>query len=256
MKVTQSYLNIFVGIKRGLGMKFLPFKVASAMSRHNKLGLPIILIILIFSKTSIASAIVKSDILLHIVSQCVDPSKAHYCSSCTLPRVDAQCGQTLECRQTNEVWELSPRYVAIRDIKMCGCPSTFVHGLALPRAVVTGVEDPNRQEEIWQFAWSAGVDRLEEYSIALAVNPKSERTQNQLHVHILRLNEGARQKFLDYETITVNNLDHVWEVAERIAQEKKLDDYGILVSKHSSDQFIVVVSKNSPEALFTKWKCN
>ena len=104
-------------------MKFLPTNVASAVCRSNKLGLLIFLIILIFSKASIASAIIKSDILLHIVSQCVDPSKAHYCSSCTLPRVDAQCGQTLECRQTNEVWELSSQYVAIRDIKMCGCPS-------------------------------------------------------------------------------------------------------------------------------------
>jgi CDP-diacylglycerol pyrophosphatase len=139
---------------------------------------------------------------------------------------------------------------------MCGCPSGFIHGLAMPRETVTGVEDPLRPEEIWPFAWSVGVERIEESSLALVVNPKSQRTQNQLHVHILRLNQDARQKFTAYGFAIVDDLNHVWKVTERVAISSGLSDYGVLVSRYSNNQFIVIVSKDSPEALFTRWTCN
>ena len=252
--MSQGNISILLGPKGYLWNRILTMKITDTISYLNKLSLFILFVA--FSGASSAAVIAKSDILLHIATQCIDSSKVGYCSSCTLPRVDTQCGQALECKKTNEVWELSSQYVAIRDIKMCGCNPTFIHGLALPRAVVTGVEDPNRREAIWQFAWNAGLDRIEERSLALVVNPKSERTQNQLHVHILRLNDDARQNFAEYETAIINNLHHVWGIAEKIALEKRLNDYGILVSRYSADQFIVVVSKNSPEALFTKWRCN
>lgn len=125
----------------------------------------------------------------------------------------------------------------------------------MPRETVTGVEDPLRPEEIWPFAWSVGVERIEESSLALVVNPKSQRTQNQLHVHILRLNQDARQKFTEYDFAIVNDLNQVWKGAERVAIASGLSDYGVLVSSYSDNQFIVIVSKNSPEALFTKWQC-
>jgi CDP-diacylglycerol pyrophosphatase len=115
---------------------------------------------------STALNIAKSDILLHIVSQCVDPTASNYCSNCMLPRADAGCSNILECKKTNEVWRLSTRYAAIRDIKMCDCPVEFIHGLAMPRGVVTGVEDPNREEGIWQFAWDVGIERIEAESLA------------------------------------------------------------------------------------------
>ena len=83
-----------------------------------------------------------------------------------LPRRDASCSGITECKQTNEVWALNPQYVAIRDIKMCGCPANFVHGLAMPRDIVTGVEDSKRQEGIWQFAWYIGLQRIEIESLA------------------------------------------------------------------------------------------
>ena len=215
-----------------------------------------ILLCAIFSNVAIADTIARSDILLHIASQCVDPSVVNYCARCTLPRVDSSCGQELACKKTNEVWQLNPNFVAIRDIKMCGCPSGFIHGLAMPRKTVTGVEDPLRSEEIWPFAWAVGVQRIEENSLALVVNPKSQRTQNQLHVHILRLNQDALQKFTAYGFAIVDEINHVWKVAEGIAQASNLGDYGVLVTRYFDNQFIVVVSKDSPEALFTKWQCN
>jgi len=202
-----------------------------------------------------AFTVARSDILLHIASQCVDPSKENYCSNCMLPRRDMNCGGITECKKTNEVWALNTDYVAIRDIKMCGCPEDFIHGLAMPRAIVTGVEDLNRQEGIWQFAWDLGIERIEAKSLALVVNPKSQRTQNQLHIHILRLDQNARTRFEQYSTAYVDNLQRVWLIAENIAKTKGLNDYGVLVVKALDGKYVVLVSPNSPEADFTIWKC-
>ena len=206
------------------------------------------------SPQAFALTVARSDILLHIVSQCVDPSKANYCSQCMLPRRDANCGVS-ECKKTNEVWALNTQYAAIRDIKMCGCPAEFVHGLAMPREVVTGVEDPNREEGIWQFAWDVAMQRIEPQSIALAINPKSQRTQNQLHIHLVRLDKNARTHLSQYLPVQVNNLESIWATAANAARAKGLDDYGVLVAQSSSSGYMVVVTPNSPEAAFTIWKC-
>ena len=206
------------------------------------------------SSQAFALTVARSDILLHIVSQCVDPSKANYCSQCMLPRRDANCGVS-ECKKTNEVWALNTQYAAIRDIKMCGCPAEFIHGLAMPREVITGVEDLNRQEGIWQFAWDIATERIELDSIALVVNPKSQRTQNQLHIHLVRLDENARTHLSQYLPVQVNNLESIWATAANAARAKGLDDYGVLVAQSSSSGYMVVVTPNSPEAAFTIWKC-
>lgn len=209
----------------------------------------------ITSSQVFAITVARSDILLHIVSQCVDPSIADYCSQCMLPRRDANCGVS-ECKKTNEVWALNTQYAAIRDIKMCGCPADFVHVLAIPRAVITGVEDESREEGIWQFAWDVATERIEADSIALVVNPKSQRTQNQLHVHLVRLDKNARANFSQYAPRYVNNLEHIWAIAKKDARSKGLSDYGVLVAQQSPDKYIVVVTPNSPEASFTQWSCN
>ena len=203
-----------------------------------------------------SATVARSDILLHIATQCVDPSKTNYCSNCMLPRADAGCGNISECKKTNEVWALNKKSTAIRDIKMCGCPASFVHGLAIPRDVVTGIEDPNREEDIWQFAWVIGLERIEPESLALVVNPKSERSQNQLHVHILRLDKNARATFSGYSHAYIQNLDQVWGIAQKIANSQGLHDYGVLVAQESSGRYIVLVSPQSPEAAFTVWNCN
>ncbi len=200
--------------------------------------------------------VARSDILLHIATQCVDPSTAKYCANCMFPRVDASCGDILECKKTNEVWALTNKYAVIRDIKMCGCPASFVHALAMPRDVVTGVEDPSREEGIWQFAWDVGLKRIESNSLILAVNPKSERTQNQLHVHILMMDKGARANFETYSHAYVQNLEQVWSVSQKIALSLGLSDYGVLVAKESANRYIVVVTTDSPEAVFTVWNCS
>jgi CDP-diacylglycerol pyrophosphatase len=221
------------------------------------LWLKILLIALIgVAPHAIALNVAKSDILLHIASQCVDPSIENYCTECMLPRVDAHCSDVTECKKTNEVWALNTQYAAIRDIKMCGCPADFVHGLAMPRVIVTGVEDLNRQEGIWQFAWGVAIERIEPQSIALAINPKSQRTQNQLHIHLVRLDKNARSNFYQYSPVYVDNLENIWAIAETAAKAKGFNDYGVLVAQSDSDKYLVITTPNSPEAAFTQWSCH
>jgi len=208
------------------------------------------------SPQAMALNVAKSDILLHIASQCVDPSKKNYCAQCMLPRVDAHCNDVTDCKKTNEVWALNTQYAAIRDIKMCGCPVDFVHGLAMPRDVVTGVEDLNRQEDIWQFAWDVALERIEPQSIALAINPKSQRTQNQLHIHLVKLDKNARSNFSQYSPVYVDNLKHIWATAEKDAKAKGFNDYGVLLAQSDPGQYVLVITPNSPEAAFTQWSCN
>ena len=208
------------------------------------------------SVQAVPSNVARGDILLHIVTQCVDPAVINYCANCMLPRVDSSCKASVECKKTNEVWALNSRYVAIRDIKMCGCPTGFVHGLAIPRKVITGVEDTNREGDLWQFAWDIGLERIEPESLALVVNPKSERSQNQLHIHMLRLDKSARTRLTSYSHTYIQNLDQVWNSAQEIADTQGLNDYGILVARDFANGYIVVVTSHSPEAAFTIWACN
>ena len=171
------------------------------------------------------------------------------------PRADAGCGDIPECKKTNEVWALNAKYVAIRDLSMCGCPAGFFHGLAMPRNPVTGIEDVNREEGIWNFAWDQSSKSVETETLALLVNPRGERTQNQLHVHMLRLKDGASKDFATYSRAYVHNLDEVWRISQQLADSQGLSDYGILVAKESSGTFVIVVTPHSPEGAFTVWGC-
>ena len=70
------------------------------------------------------------DALLRIVSDCLDTSASRYCGRCTSPQAGT-CDLEYPCTRTTEVWAQTEEYVAIRDLKMCGCPDGFVHGLAM-----------------------------------------------------------------------------------------------------------------------------
>lgn len=197
----------------------------------------------------------KSGVLLDIVSKCLDTSAANYCTACMAPRADANCQVAPQCTKSTEVWSLSDHFVAMRDIKMCGCPADFVHGLALPRYPVTGVEDPKRPAGIWKFAWDVAISRMAPQSIALVVNPQFRRSQNQLHIHLLRLKTEAQTISNDYLAAYVDNLDEVWLVADKGARNQGLSDYGVLVKKADGGKFAIYISSESPESLFTQATC-
>jgi CDP-diacylglycerol pyrophosphatase len=96
---------------------------------------------------------------------------------------------------------------------------------------------------------------MEPQSIALVVNPRLHRSQNQLHVHLLRLSQGARQRLDPHVAGEVRSLDQVWSTAARGAAARGLDDYGVLVVQRGQQDFLVVVTAESPEDAFTEWRC-
>ena len=200
-------------------------------------------------------AMPNSDILLDIVRHCVDPKLENYCTRCRAPIAEVACTPETSCKKTTEVWSSNTEYVAIRDIKMCGCPASFVHGLVMPLQVITGVEDPLRPEGIWQYAWDVAKKRIESDSIALVVNPQNFRSQNQLHVHLVHLKPQARAEFKSMATGTSSNLLSVWKIAAELAKQQNLPDYGVLVSTEESGGFKVVVTAVSPGHLFTQYVC-
>lgn len=191
------------------------------------------------------------DIIWNTVSNCIDTDVKDYCARCVTPRDEIDCRT---CRNTTQVWAESKEFVVIRDLKMCDCPDGFVHGLALPRSRVTGVEDPERPDGIWKFAWETAVKRLKENEIALAVNPKRQRNQDQLHVHIVRLRREALPTN-PKKVARVDSLDKVWYVAARKAAELDWKDYGVLVAKGSENEYLVVIDDGSPEYHYTQAKC-
>jgi CDP-diacylglycerol pyrophosphatase len=190
------------------------------------------------------------NILWHTISSCIDTSDKDYCSKCSSPRVEIDCRT---CRNTTQVWAESKEFVAIRDRKMCDCPQDFVHGLVIPRSRVTGVEDPLRPDGIWQFAWDAAQKLLIEGEIALVVNPKMDRSQDQLHVHLVRV----RRETLPSDptrTVIVQFLDRVWYEAARKAAALEWKDYGVLVTK-AAKGYQVILDQGSPEDRYTQARC-
>ena len=212
----------------------------------------------LLSLSAVASAAEagRRDLLWEIVANCLDPGVADYCAKCRWPRVETGCAAQLPCPDSTEVWAESAAFVALRDRKMCGCPKDFVHGLVVPRARVTGVEDPARPVGIWGFAWSQALKRIaDQPTAALVVNPAAMRGQDQLHVHILRLRADARLRFSKARTTRVQNLDEVWGAASRIAAAAKLADYGILVASHPQGGFMVLIDSASPEKGYGVERC-
>lgn len=213
------------------------------------------LCILLFGFLQSSPSLANSNILLEIVQQCLRTDKPDYCEHCRAPQQIANCTGKTSCRATSEVWAENPEFVAIRDIKMCGCPPDFVHGLVMPKATVTGIEDSRRPDSIWTFSWQVALERLKTHEIALAVNPLTKRTQNQLHVHVVRLRPGFHDKQSQHVVVTTRDLNAVWRLAQQAADERKMSEYGVLVSAAPNGEFLVTLTSQSPEGQFTQAVC-
>jgi CDP-diacylglycerol pyrophosphatase len=172
-----------------------------------------------------------------------------------VPERGVVCAGKTSCRATTELWAEDSEFVAIRDIKMCGCPADFVHGLVLPKQVVTGIEDDRRPDSIWAFAWDVAAKRIPPEEIALAVNGKSRRSQNQLHIHLVRLKPGIEPLLASSVAGHVQRLADVWRWADQQAQRLHMPDYGLLVMRAPSGGYKVVMTAESPEYLFTQAVC-
>ncbi|MDE2491913.1 MAG: CDP-diacylglycerol diphosphatase [Elusimicrobia bacterium] len=199
----------------------------------------------------------RSGWLWHIVSRCVDAKAPDYCDRCLRP-APGLCGE-VRCEDRTVVWRLSKSFVAIRDMKMCGCPKGFVHGLALPRTPVTGVEDPRRPVGIWAFAWKAArAEIADPGEILLAVNAPWRRSQSQLHVHLIRLAPGARARLEALKPGRAASLDGAWAAAARDARREGLKGwYGVAVARAGDGKSFLVLADGGghPETRFGIARC-
>jgi len=136
---------------------------------------------------------------------------------------------------------------------MCGCRlNGFVQGLAIPRTLIAA----NRPNGIWDFAWKAGLEQgIAGNELALVINPANDRSENQLHIHIVRLKSDARNSFRKEKTTAVDSRAKVWQTATASAAGNGLNFYGVLAAANPAGGYLVVVSAESPENLYTAARC-
>jgi CDP-diacylglycerol pyrophosphatase len=215
----------------------------------------ILVALLLVAAAGCLSAGMGSDSLHRIVTNCLDTDDPRYCARCPDPQA-GYCRLDYPCSRTTQVWALNPEYVAIRDLKMCDCAAGFVHGLALARFTVTGVADPRRPDGIWRFAWDVAREHIpQEDEIALAVNPPELRTQDQLHLHLVRLLPDARPRVDALRPITVERLEEVWPAATEHASSRQLTSYGVILIRGLGGDWLVAAVGGSPEGSFTRSRC-
>jgi CDP-diacylglycerol pyrophosphatase len=227
-------------------------KVISGRILCSRIFRSLCLAALALSLTAPAFGSDKRDALWEIVSTCLDPGAADYCTACISPREEAGCN--CPCRNSTQVWAESKDFVVVRDRKMCGCPEGFVHGLALPRNRVSGVEAAARPDGIWEYAWTSAARRMPENEIALAVNPKGKRSQDQLHVHLVRVKRDSLPSD-PRRTARIDALGSVWQVAAGKAAKLGWQDYGVLVVKGMESGYLVVIDEHSTEYNYTRAEC-
>ena len=219
----------------------------------------------------------RRDILWNIVSNCLSADAAQHTRDCIAPRkaplaamkFNTPAEATRYCRSGSDVWDEVPgQFVAFRDIKMCACPDNarFIHGLAIPYAKVTGVEAANRPDGIFAFAWKVGSDRLgaeAPQTLALAVNPMMLRSQDQLHVHIVRLRADYQKQIAEHpryilRTVRLKDLSQVWQQAPLPSDSVfRFRDFGVLITADPAGGWILRLTSPliSPEDEYTAWEC-
>ena len=195
-----------------------------------------------------------------IVSRCVNRQTAAYCSC---PPFELSCCGNPSTPDVDVVWARTADFIVIRDLRMCGCPPDFVSGLAMPLTPISGIEDPRRPEGIWPFAWGVAQARIpDDLAIGLVINPPEARTQNQMHVHLLRLRADVRP-WLDGDApappgvrvVPVPDLDAIFAAVQARVGAEHMRDTGVLVARGRRGGWrAVLTDRTSPQA-FTVNRC-
>jgi CDP-diacylglycerol pyrophosphatase len=209
------------------------------------------------------------DALWQIVSTCLGSAGgATPAPCCTCPAFARSCCDDPATPDAAVLWAETPEFVAIRDMRMCGCEPGFVAGLALPRTRVSGIEDPARPERIWSFAWAVARERIADpLEIGLVINPEGSRSQNQLHVHMLRLAPGMRRALdgaaasgrltdpIPAALIRLPDLDHVFASVAAHLGTASLGAHGILVASSHDGGFLAAITDRRSPQRFTQNRC-
>ncbi|HEV7731945.1 MAG TPA: CDP-diacylglycerol diphosphatase [Candidatus Binatia bacterium] len=204
------------------------------------------------------AADVAPDALWQIVATCIDRTDADV-PYCACPAFARSCCSDTATPDADIVWGVTDRFVAIRDMTMCGCGAGFTAGLVIPRTRVTGIEDPARPDAIWPFAWRIARERIPDaIEIALVINPDDARTQDQMHVHILRLKPDAQDR-LEAMTGTVvldlPDLQRVFSAATERVGAAAIGVHGILVTQRRKGGYRVVLTDATSPQTFTRNHC-
>ena len=171
------------------------------------------------------------DCALYVIARkCINTELPEYCTTCPFPRT-SYCLKATTCEQTTEVWAGSQRYVAIRDRTMCSCPEVM-HGLVMPLGAISGIEDVDRPQGIWKFAWDvANNTGIPPDQIALIVSSPDHRSQSQLHVHIIPLAPARAKDLESTPFVEVPDLRNVWVKAGALGESKAMKPFGVMVHK-------------------------
>lgn len=220
--------------------------------------------------SAILDAPSPADALWRIVSTCIDaprpPAAAAYCAC---PAMARSCCGDPATPDVDVVWSETPAFVAVRDLTACGCAAGFVAGLAMPRTRVTGIEDPARPDAIWPFAWETARARIaDELAIGLAINPEVVRSQNQLHIHMLRLKPGVRDlldaalrsdplAWGDASAILLRlpDLGQVFTTVAARVGDAAMGAHGVLVARAAGGGFVALITDRSSPQVYTENRC-
>lgn len=199
--------------------------------------------------------------LWRIVHDCVNGGEL----SCACPELRLSCCGETQARAGGAIWALSEDFVAIRNMMACGCEPELVWGLAMPRSPVRGIEDPERPSGIWPFAWAVATERIDDSdAIALVLNPRTRRSQDQMHVHILRLSDFGRQTLANLHDspaaarrVPLARLEDAFRLAESTVGESALPRTGMLVVRDRAGHgwTLLLLDDQSPK-VFTITSCD
>ena len=87
------------------------------------------------------------------------------------------------------------------------------------------------------------------------MNPPAYRTQDLLHVHLVRLLPGARERIDALRPVRVERLENVWAAATEHADSKQTPSYGVIVVGTPDGGWLVGTVSDSPEGNFTQSRC-
>src|SRR5258706_518271 len=142
-------------------------------------------------------------------------------------------------------------------------------GRVAARAAVPAVR-PARPDAIWPFAWDVARRHIaDESEIGLVINPDDARTQNQMHVHMLRLDRGARALLDSLDppsdgtwlrapaalVLPLPNLEHVFSTAADRIGSDAIGTHGILVARAKGAGYLAVLTARISPQVLTKSHC-
>jgi hypothetical protein len=177
------------------------------------------------------------DCTLYLIARrCIDTSAPNYCTSCPWPRVGYCPSASTACADTTEVWTGTKIYVVIREKSMCTCPMV-TNGVVFPTGAIADVEDPDRPQSIWKFAWDTSSTLLPPEQVALVADPAMIHNESQLHIHILPLDPAKSAALEATPFVVLTDLLQVWGKTDQVAVAKLLTIHGILVHAAGEGQW-------------------